>query len=76
MIQYVKSSHDLIANFESFEIIYVLSEENNHDDALANLGSSYGIIMKRMIPFTYLEELSIDTSKLKEVANIEEASED
>ena len=33
MVQYVKASHDLIANFESFEIVQVHREENNYSES-------------------------------------------
>ena len=60
MIQYVKTSRKLLAVFESFEVIQILREENNHVDALASLGLAYGIMIKRMITFVYLDECEVE----------------
>lgn len=76
MVQYVKASYELIANFKAFKIVQVPREENIHADALANLGSASRTIMKRAISFAYLDKLSIETLKLIEVINVEEPSED
>ena len=43
---------------------------NSHPDALANMDSAYGTIMKRVISFAYLEESSIEVPKLKEVVSV------
>ena len=69
MIRHVKASCHLIANFESFDIVHVPKEKNIHVDALASLGSASGTV-------TYLEESIIEASKLKEMLNVEEPSED
>ena len=65
MVRYMKTSHEFLANFESFEIVQIPREENGHADALANLGSASRIIKKKVIPFVYLDESSIETLKLK-----------
>ena len=41
IVQHVKVSQDLTANFESFKIIQVPREENKQANALANMGSTY-----------------------------------
>ena len=77
MFWYVKTSHDLIANFKVFEIIQIPREENDHVDALTNLWLASGIVMKKVIPFAYLDDSNIEPLKLKEVIkNVEEPSED
>ena len=59
-----------MARFESFEIVQVLREDNSHTNALANLGSAFGIIMKRVISFIFQDEPSIEALKLTKVINV------
>ena len=59
-----------MTNFESFEIFYVLREDNSHANTLANLGLASGVIMKRVIPFAFQEESSIEDLKPTEVINM------
>ena len=66
----MKASYDLITNFEFFEIVQVPREENSHANALANLGLASGTIMKRVIPFAFLEKSSTKAPKLKEVVSV------
>ena len=73
----MKTSQELLATFESFKVIQILREENSHTDALASLGLAFGIIIKRVIPFTYLDEPSIESMKSKEMTkNVEELNAD
>lgn len=65
MLEYMKTFHELIANFEAFEIVQVPREENNHADALANLGLASRTVIKRVNRFAYLDEPSLEASKLK-----------
>ena len=56
-----------MARFESFEIFQVFRVDNSHVDALTNLGSVFGIIMKRVIQFAFQDEPSSEAQKLTEV---------
>ena len=67
MVRYVKVSQDLMARFESFEIVQFLREDNSHADAFTNLGSIFGVIIKRVIPCAFQDEQSIEAMKLTKV---------
>ena len=60
----------LMASFKSFEIVQVPGEDNSHLDTLGNLGSTSRVRMKRVIPFAFQDEPSIEALKLTEVINV------
>ena len=59
-----------MASFESFEIIQVSKVDNSHANTLANLGLTFGMVMKKVIPFAYQDEPSIKAPKLIEVISV------
>ena len=71
LVQYATMYRDLMAKFESFEIVQVPSEDNSHADTLVTIGSTSGVIMKKVIPFSFQEEPSIEALKPVKVINVE-----
>ena len=51
-------------------MVQVSREDNSHANALANLGLTYGMVIKRVIPFTYQDEPNIEAPKLTKVISL------